>query len=168
MGKKSRNRQASANIKKTGSARNKKKKTRPAGLQLWQVLAAAALVVIALGAVWILRPKAGPSNGAVKKEISISEAFDKYNQGVFLLDVRNQDEWEEYHAPNTTLIPLGQLEKRLNELPKDQEIVVVCRSGNRSKTGRDILLKAGFSNVFSMEGGLNKWRAAGYPTVSGP
>jgi rhodanese-related sulfurtransferase len=45
--------------------------------------------------------------------------------------------------------------------------VVVCRSGNRSQAGRDILLQAGF-NVTSMSGGLNEWRASGYPVVSGP
>ena len=79
------------------------------------------------------------------------------------MDVRTQEEWDEYHAPNTTLIPLDQLEQRVNELPKDQEIVVVCRSGNRSQTGRDILLNAGFEQVTSMAGGLSSWRSSGYP-----
>jgi rhodanese-related sulfurtransferase len=45
---------------------------------------------------------------------------------------------------------------------------VVCRSGNRSQAGRDILLKAGFDQVASMAGGLSAWRSLGYPTVSGP
>ena len=65
------------------------------------------------------------------------------------MDVRTQEEWNEFHAPNTTLIPLDELASRVNELPKDQPIVVVCRSGNRSQTGRDILLQAGF-NATSM------------------
>jgi len=43
----------------------------------------------------------------------------------------------------------------------------VCRSGNRSKQGRDILLDAGFTQVTSMAGGLNEWKAAGYPTITG-
>ena len=95
--------------------------------------------------------------------ISIHEAHDLYQEGVFLLDVRTPEEWDEFHAPNTTLIPLDQLESRLGELPEDEPIVVVCRSGNRSQAGRDILLNNGYEPATSMEGGLNAWRDAGYP-----
>jgi rhodanese-related sulfurtransferase len=56
----------------------------------------------------------------------------------------------------------------VDELPRDREIVVVCRPGNRSAQGRDILLNAGFTRVTSMAGGLIECGAAGYPTVSGP
>jgi len=87
--------------------------------------------------------------------------------GAFVLDVREPSEWEEFHVANTTLIPLGQLEKRLSEVPRDREVVVICRSGNRSTTGRDILAKAGFASVTSMSGGLLSWRAKGFPTLSG-
>ena len=99
--------------------------------------------------------------------VSVDEAHQMYQDGTFVLDVRTPEEWNDFHAPNTTLIPLDELAARVNELPKDQPILVVCRSGNRSKTGRDILLQAGF-NATSMEGGLNAWRDSGYPTVSGP
>jgi rhodanese-related sulfurtransferase len=85
-----------------------------------------------------------------------------------MLDVRQPEEWIEYHIPGSTLIPLDQLEARLNEIPQDQEVVVVCRSGNRSQVGRDILLKGGYEQVTSMAGGLNGWRATGYEVVSGP
>jgi rhodanese-related sulfurtransferase len=99
--------------------------------------------------------------------VSVDEAHQMYQDGTFVLDVRTPEEWNDFHAPNTTLIPLDELAARVNELPKDQPILVVCRSGNRSKTGRDILVQAGF-NATSMEGGLNAWKASGYPTVSGP
>ncbi len=95
--------------------------------------------------------------------ISIQEAHNLYEEGVFLLDVRTQEEWDDFHAPNTTLIPLDQLESRLGELPEGEPIVVVCRSGNRSQAGRDILLANGFEPTTSMEGGLNAWREAGFP-----
>lgn len=98
-------------------------------------------------------------------EISVSEAYTKYQSGAFFLDVRTQEEWNQLHAPNSTLIPLDQLPSRLNEIPKDKEIVVVCRSGNRSQQGRDILLNAGFTQVTSMQGGLTDWQAAGYPVT---
>lgn len=85
------------------------------------------------------------------------------DDGAFILDVREQSEWDEFHIPGATLIPLGQLASRVEELPKDQEIVVVCRSGNRSQEGRDILLDAGFDKVTSMAGGVTEWRSEGYP-----
>lgn len=97
-------------------------------------------------------------------EISVDEAHQLYEQGVFFLDVRTQEEWDDFHAPNSTLIPLDQLPSRINELPSDEPIVVVCRSGNRSQAGRDILLDNGFEQVTSMSGGLNAWRSAGFPT----
>ena len=100
---------------------------------------------------------------ALPAEISIDEAHELFQEGVFFLDVRTQEEWDDFHAPNTTLIPLDQLESRLGELPEDEQIVVVCRSGNRSQAGRDILLTNGFEQATSMDGGLNAWRAAGYP-----
>jgi rhodanese-related sulfurtransferase len=101
-------------------------------------------------------------------EISVEEAVAKQEAGAFVLDVREPDEWNEAHIAGTTLIPLGELQARVNELPKDQEIVVVCRSGNRSAQARDLLLNEGFTQVTSMAGGLNQWKAVGYPTVSGP
>jgi len=100
--------------------------------------------------------------------VSVDEAYQMYQEGVFFLDVRTQEEWNDFHAPNSTLIPLDQLPNRLDEVPSDQPIVVVCRSGNRSQVGRDILLEAGFSEVASMNGGLTQWVASGYPSTSGP
>ena len=102
---------------------------------------------------------------AFPSEIDVKQAYELYQDGVFLLDVRTQGEWDEIHVPNATLIPLDQLESRLSELSKDRDIVVMCRSGNRSQQGRDILLNAGFMNVTSMDGGIVDWKAAGYPTT---
>ena len=96
-------------------------------------------------------------------QISVDEAHDLYQDGVFFLDVRTPEEWDEFHAPDTTLIPLDQLENRLGELPEGEPIVVVCRSGNRSQVGRDILRANGFEETTSMAGGLREWMASGYP-----
>ena len=117
------------------------------------------LLVVAL-IVFVILQSGG--NG-LPPTISVDDAYGKYQSGAFVLDVRTLEEWNEFHAPNTTLIPLDQLPARLNEVPHDQEIVVVCRSGNRSQQGRDILLNAGFEQVTSMTGGLNEWRTKGYP-----
>lgn len=105
--------------------------------------------------------------GNLPLEVSVAQAADLREQGVLMLDVREPEEWREAHIPGATLIPLGELAGRLDELPKDQPIVVVCRSGNRSAVGRDILLQAGFEPVTSMAGGMNDWKAAGYETASG-
>jgi len=131
---------------------------------------AGQLTVVALVAlvVYLIATSAGGGVAtAAATEVSVDQAYEKYQAGTFLLDVRTQEEWDEYHAPNTTLIPLDELPARLNELPKDQEIVVICRSGNRSQQGRDILLDAGF-NATSMAGGLKEWYARGYPTEGQP
>jgi rhodanese-related sulfurtransferase len=97
------------------------------------------------------------------REISVEEAQQMYQEDAFFLDVRTQEEWDEFHIPNTTLIPLNELESRLAELPDNEEIVVVCRSGNRSQSGRDILLNNGFEQATSMAGGVTEWRSKGYP-----
>jgi rhodanese-related sulfurtransferase len=122
------------------------------------------IVAIVALVIYILLANAGGNTGkGLPTNISVDEAYSMYQDGAFVLDVREVSEWNEFHAPGTTLIPLGELASRLNEVPRDRPIVVVCRSGNRSQQGRDILLNAGFIQVTSMDGGLNAWRSAGYP-----
>lgn len=132
---------------------------KPAGQ--FTVVAIVALII------YLIATVTGGGTPSLSSEISVDQAHEMYQAGAFVLDVRTQEEWDEYHAPNTTLIPLDQLASRLNELPKDKEIVVVCRSGNRSQQARDILLGAGF-NATSMAGGLKEWYASGYPTEGQP
>ncbi len=129
----------------------------------FSIIGVVALIIAAIALI------SGGNATALAREISVDEAYRLYGQSdVFFLDVRQPEEWNEYHAPNTTLIPLGELAARVNEVPRDKTVVVVCRSGNRSQEGRDILLRAGFTNVTSMAGGLKTWQSKGYPTVSGP
>lgn len=137
----------------------------PARLWLWAGLAAVAILAIAGFFFW---QSGGGAAAGLPREISIADALARREAGAFMLDVRQPEEWNEYHMPGSTLIPLGELAGRVSELPRDQEIVVVCRSGNRSQQGRDILLQAGFTQVTSMAGGLSQWRAAGYPILTGP
>jgi rhodanese-related sulfurtransferase len=124
----------------------------------------AVLLIVAL-VIFLLLQMGGGNNSSntLSPTVSVGEAYEMYQNGAFVLDVRTLEEWNEFHAPNTMLIPLDQLASRLNEVPRDRRIVVVCRSGNRSQQGRDILLGAGFQQVTSMTGGLNVWRANGFP-----
>jgi phage shock protein E len=141
------------------------------GLVRWGVVI--FLIVVAAVIYFVSRPAASApmtplatataAEIGLPAEISVEEAYLKYQQGAFFLDVRTQEEWDQFHIPNTTLIPLDELTTRLNELPQDRVIVVVCRSGNRSQQGRDILLQTGFSNVTSMIGGVAQWSALNYP-----
>jgi rhodanese-related sulfurtransferase len=119
------------------------------------------LVILAI-VIYLIAIGGGRSN-SLPREISAEQAYQKYQAGAFVLDVRTQEEWNEYHAPNTNLIPLDQLQARMSEIPHDKEIVVICRSGNRSQEGRDILLSGGFTQVTCMSGGLKEWSTLGYP-----
>ncbi len=82
---------------------------------------------------------------------------------VQIIDVREPDEFAAGHLPGARLIPLGQLPARTGELDPSQPIVVVCRSGNRSATATEFLLKCGFQNVRNLAGGMIAWVQAGHP-----
>ncbi len=83
----------------------------------------------------------------------------------WLLDVREPDEWVAGHAPTATHIPLGELGRRTDELPADDEIYVICRSGNRSGRATEALNQAGWTAI-NVAGGMQDWAAAGRPMVS--
>jgi rhodanese-related sulfurtransferase len=121
------------------------------------------MVMLGLSAIFLGNQRNTQAAEKLPVEISVDQAYQKYQEGAYVLDVRTPEEWDAYHAPGTTLIPLDELSARLNEVPQDKEIVVVCRTDNRSADGRDILLDAGFQRVTSMSGGLYAWREAGYP-----
>lgn len=120
------------------------------------------VAVVAL-VIYLMVATASGAGGGLASNVSVDEAYSMVQDGAFVLDVREVSEWNEFHAPGATLIPLGELASRVDELPRDKPTVVVCRSGNRSQQGRDILLAAGFTQVTSMDGGLNQWRSSGYP-----
>lgn len=85
-----------------------------------------------------------------------------------LVDVRSPAEYErDGHIRGARLIPLHVLAQRSGELPQDQSIVCVCRSGNRSQAACEQLSAQGYSNVLNLSGGMIGWRGAGLP-VSKP
>ena len=85
------------------------------------------------------------------------------NPAVFVLDVREPSEYAEGHIPGVTLIPLGTLGERLDEIPTDRPVIVTCRSGNRSGQAVEFLRQQGYDNVHNMAGGILAWQAAGLP-----
>ena len=80
----------------------------------------------------------------------------------FLLDVRTTGEFAGGHIPGAVNIPLDQLPARLAEVPTDQPVVVVCQSGNRSRSGADILHRGGLKDLYNLEGGTMRWAMSGF------
>ena len=91
-------------------------------------------------------------------EISPRELKARLDRGddLFILDVREPHEYQICHL-NGTLIPLGDLPKRVNELDTSKEIVAHCRSGVRSAKAVNFLRQAGFKKVHNLAGGILAW-----------
>ena len=75
----------------------------------------------------------------------------------FILDVREPNEYQINRIAGSTLIPLGELPRRYQELPKDREIITQCKMGGRSAKAQDFLKSVGFSNVKNLRGGILEW-----------
>lgn len=86
-------------------------------------------------------------------------------QDFLLLDVRTRQENAEQAIPNSCLIPVQELAHRIQELPKEKEIVIYCRIGNRSAYACAFLAKCGFK-VKNLEGGILLWNMSGHASFS--
>ena len=97
------------------------------------------------------------SQGGVS--MSAEEALSLWQaQEAVIIDVRTLAEYQEGHIPDAPLIPLNQLENRLDEIPKEQKVLLICRSGRRSAQGTSLLRSKGFEQVINIEGGMLAWR----------
>jgi rhodanese-related sulfurtransferase len=99
--------------------------------------------------------------GQAGAEIPASDVPDD----AWLLDVREPGEWRAGHVPGASHIPMGQLNERSGEIPQDQPIYVICRSGNRSAWVANALTGAGWRAI-NVAGGMKAWAAAGRPMSS--
>ncbi len=123
-------------------------------------------VAVIVGAVLLLTNNA--EGKGLPATVSVTEAAERFDQGAFLLDVRTVEEWNQGHIDGAVLIPLDQLSSRIDEVPADQDVLIICRSGNRSGQARDLLRAAGLKQTTSISGGINAWMANGLPVVTGP
>jgi rhodanese-related sulfurtransferase len=107
--------------------------------------------------------------GELSKTVKVEQVTDLQKAGTLVLDVREVTEYAEAHVSGSTLIPLGQLAQRLQELGADKSkpVVLICRSGRRSAQALAILEQAGFSAASNVEGGMLAWQKAGLPVVTG-
>jgi hydroxyacylglutathione hydrolase len=85
--------------------------------------------------------------------------------GVRVIDVRGQSEWNHGHLPQATHIYLGDLLERTADMKRDEPIVVHCQSGNRSSIAASLLKAHGFADVTTLAGGFDAWRKAGLPVA---
>jgi|SRR5690348_4619306 rhodanese-related sulfurtransferase len=100
--------------------------------------------------------------------IGTDEAKKMIDQGTRVIDVRQLDEWQSGHIAQATLVPInsiysfGQALKELH-LPEDEEVIFVCRSGQRSASACEIALVAGLKKVYNLANGMNGWINRNYP-----
>ena len=99
------------------------------------------------------------------EEVTPIEAEELLGNGSYLLDVREEDEWQAGHASLAHHIALGELEHHYQEIPQDRLIVCVCRGGGRSARAAEALAGVGYKTV-NLAGGMRAWAASDLAMVS--
>lgn len=83
-----------------------------------------------------------------------------------ILDVRTPDEFENGHVPGAILVPIDELkDSTFLKIPKDEEILIYCRSGHRSSWGAEYLARMGYASTYNLSGGIMVWEDQGYSVV---
>lgn len=104
------------------------------------------------------------------KEICPTTTMGKVKDGALIVDVREMDEINQFNfdVPNYLAIPLSEFEEKFTAIPKDQDVVLVCRGGSRSLRATYFLMNHGYQRVANMNGGILKWHFKGFPTKGTP
>lgn len=102
--------------------------------------------------------------GGGQPRVSATEAHELMDSGAILLDVREPHEWKAGHAPKARHIPMRDVPRRAKELRKDRQVLVICRTGSRSRSVVRQLAADGF-DVHDVAGGMNSWARSGLPVV---
>lgn len=97
--------------------------------------------------------------------VAAGEARARQEAGALIVDVREPGEWREGHIPGALHIPLGSLAVRAGEIDPSREVIVVCRSGNRSATAVTVLRRAGYQRVSNLSGGMLAWTRQRLPVA---
>lgn len=127
----------------------------------------AVYIFLALFIGWMLWQRILAPKLSGVKTISASDYMGIRDHPHTLVDVRQQGEWKSGHASVAKHIPLGEITKRMHEIPQDKPVVVICASGNRSAMAATALAKSGFETVYNFSGGMSAWQGAGLPLKSG-
>ena len=123
-----------------------------------------AVLIAASSAYWFMLP--GETDGEYG-DVTVERAMELIEEkpSLVILDVRTDGEFRDGHIEGATNIPVNELESRLGELEKGDELLVYCRTGNRSGTAVNVLKENGYSKIYHMKMGITAWITAGYPTV---
>jgi rhodanese-related sulfurtransferase len=134
---------------------------------LWWLVVLLAILGLVLAACGDKNEKES-STSAAYKILSVQNAYAQLSKSssALIVDVRDPGEWAATGIlAGAVLIPLPEIAQRApNELPKDKEIYVICNTGNRSRVAAQILIRSGYQNVISIDGGIQAWLRAGLPT----
>jgi rhodanese-related sulfurtransferase len=127
------------------------------------------VVIIAVSALIIYYTQIHlPSTTISFGDVTVEEAKSlvESNVSLIIVDVRTREEYDSGHIEGAILIPVSELEGRINELSKEEELLIYCRTGNRSSNSVNILKANGYTKIFHMNDGIIGWIQAGYPTVN--
>ena len=107
---------------------------------------------------------------ATANNVSAADAWKlvESNKDVFLLDVRTPQEYQQVRLEGASLIPIDQVVRRMNEIPRDRPILVYCAVGSRSAQVANYLARQNYGPVYNMYGGIWSWQSRGLPVLSGP
>ena len=114
----------------------------------------------------IVRPK-GVSMSF--KSISVSDAMQSIKNGVLIIDVREQNEYDQAHIENGVLVPLSTVSaEKINEInPQNKTILIHCHSGKRSKVAANIILSQGYTGeILELDEGIKAWIEFGQKIIS--
>ena len=125
------------------------------------LLAGLALIILASAYSIYLTPKQESGDVTVETAKSLIEG----RPNLVILDVRTPSEFDDGHIEDAINIPVDDLAGRLDELSIDEELLVYCRTGNRSARAVETLQDNGFTKIFHIEEGITAWIDAGYPVV---
>jgi rhodanese-related sulfurtransferase len=112
-------------------------------------------------------PAAQPQQKAPMVNLTAADLLAQVKAGSkpFIVDVRTAEEFAAGHIDGAKNIDLQTIEKGIKAIPKEQEIVLICRSGNRSAQAYDILAQMGYTKLKNVTGGMQAWEQAGGPVV---
>lgn len=111
-----------------------------------------ALIIVLIA--WMLYKRFVPVKGM--RNLNLQQFKSEY-KGHRLVDVREAQEFKQGHIAGAVNIPLSQIERRLNEIPKDKPVYLYCRSGMRSKQAAKLLSRHGYNQIAQLNGGISVW-----------
>jgi glyoxylase-like metal-dependent hydrolase (beta-lactamase superfamily II)/rhodanese-related sulfurtransferase len=111
-------------------------------------------------------PWAMLTSAPVVQEIDV-DTLESRSAETLVVDVREPEEYEHGHVPRAINLPQADLASRLEEIPRDCPLALICRSGARSLRAAQFLRQVGFEQVMNVQGGTEAWRAAGKPLAFG-